>query len=452
MKVVLTRPRYHTHLVTPPLGIGYLSSYLNKKGINCTIIDGLNRDLSNKEIVRLSKDADVVGISVLSYYFIEAVDLSKKLKKAGKIVVIGGPHASTLPLDTLKKTGADYVVIGEGEQVLFKLISQIKSGKKKKDIRMDGIISTHYKKAVFAPFIEDLSILPMPDWEQMDPRTYKKAPHGGLVTNFPVAPILTSRGCPYECKFCASPHLWKRKIRYRNPDDVVAEIEYLVNTMGVKEIHFEDDNFTLKRAHAEQVCRNIIKKKIRFAWCTPNGIRADKVDKKLLTLMKSSGCYLVAFGIESGNKQILQNILKHEDLQTIRQAVEMAHKVGLYTQGFFIFGLPGETKETIRETIDLAKSLPLDKAQFLLLDIIPGSALWQELKFAKKVNWRIDSFHEIAWLPPTVDRTILASAQSTAFREFFLRPKQLLTFIRFFKLSQLSFVIQRIRDFKILKI
>ncbi len=452
MKVVVTRPRYHTHIITPPLGIGYLSSYLKSKKIDCQVIDGLNLDLSNREIVARVRHVDVVGISVLSYYFLEAIDLAKKLKKAGKIVVIGGPHASTLPLLTLQKTGADYIAIGEGEEVFFKLINQLKQGKRKKDIKLDGIISSSYKKPVFAPFTKNLSSLPMPDWDQIDPLYYKKAPHGGIVSNFPVAPMLTTRGCPYECKFCASPFLWKRKIRFRDPSEVVREIEYLVKKKGVKEVQFEDDNFTLDRAHAEKVCKGILKKKIKVAWCTPNGIRADKVDKKLLTLMKKAGCYSVAFGIESGNQKILANILKHEKLEIIKKAVIMAHEVGLLTQGFFIFGLPGETKETVDETINFAKSMPLDKAQFLLLDIIPGSALWNELKFRSRVNWRINSFHEVSWLPPTIDKKTLSNVLPKAFLGFYLRPKQIFVFLKYFKLSQFPFLLRRVRDFKIIKV
>lgn len=452
MKVVVTRPRYKTHLITPPLGMGYLSSYLKSKHIGCEIIDGLNLNLSNKEIVVRCKDVDIIGISVLSYYFLDAVDLTKKLKKAGKIVVIGGPHATTLPLLTLKKSGADYIVIGEGEETFYKLITELSLKKQKKDIQLEGVISSNYKKPTFSPFIANLSSLPMPDWEQIDPRTYKKAPHGGIISHFPVAPILTTRGCPYECKFCASPTIWKRRIRFRDPLEVVREIQFLVKKIGVKEIHIEDDNFTLHRLHAERVCKEIIKKKIKVAWCTPNGIRADRVDKKLLTLMKKAGCYSVAFGIESGNEQILKNILKHESLEIIKKAIIMAHEVGLFTQGFFIFGLPGETKETIQQTIEFAKTIPLDKAQFLLLDIIPGSALWKDLKFNKTVNWHIDSFHEVSWLPPTIDRDSLSRVLSRAFISFYLRPKQILFFLRYFKFSQLPFFLQRIRDFKILDI
>lgn len=440
MKVFLTRPNYKTHLITPPLGIGYLSSYLKSKGYDCEIVDGLNLNLTDGEIVKRCKEADIVGISVLSYYFLQAISLSKKLKKAGKIVVIGGPHASALPELTLRETGADFVVVGEGEQTFYKLVNEIAEGKIDKK-----------KKNRRGEFVKDLSSLPFPDWKQIDPRIYQKAPHGGVVKSFPVAPILTTRGCPYECTFCASPELWKRSIRYRKPEEVVKEIKYLVNNFGVKEIHIEDDNFTLKREHAEKVCKLILKEKIKVDWATPNGIRADKVDLKLLQLMKKAGCYFVAFGIESGNQEILNNVAKHSDLETIKKAVGLAHKVGLITQGFFIFGLPGETKETIKETINFAKSLPLDKAQFLMLDIIPGSVLWKELKFDKKVNWYLDSFHEVSWCPPTIDRKSLSEAQSLAFRKFFLRPKQLFNMIKMIKPSQLKYIIKRLGDFKVLK-
>ncbi len=438
MKVVLTRPNYQTHLITPPLGLGYLASYLKSKGIETEIIDGLNLNLTNQEIVRRCQEAEVVGISVLSYYFLPTIDLAKRLKKAGKIVVLGGPHATMLPELTLKETKADFVIKGEGEEIFYRLIKEIASGKvnRRQKIRQGS-------------FIKNLSALPFPDWEQMDPRTYQKAPHGGVVKAFPVAPIMTTRGCPYECKFCASPKLWQRTIRFRQPKEVVKEIKYLIENFGVREIHLEDDNFTLKRAHVEAICQLILKAKIKVAWATPNGIRADKVDLPLLRLMKKAGCYFVAFGIESGNQEILNNVAKHSNLQVIKKAVKMAHQAGLITQGFFIFGLPGETKETIRETINFAKGLPLDKAQFLMLDIIPGSALWDELKFAKKVNWHLDSYHEISWLPPTVDRATLAAAQSRAFREFFFNPRRVLTMIKLIKPSQIKYVLRRARDFKI---
>jgi len=452
ISVAITRPQYDSHLITPPLGIGYLASYLKSKHIECVVIDGLNLGIVNKEIVKRAMNAQIVGISVLSYYFLQAIDLSKQLKKAGKIVIIGGPHASALPHLTLSKTHADYIVVGEGEETLFKLVDLIRKNISKKDIIIPGVIHRYNNKLIHAPLISKLSSLPMPDWEQINPQLYQKAPHGGVVKYFPIAPVMTTRGCPYECTFCASPFLWKRTLRYREPKEVVDEIEYLVNVKGVKEIQIEDDNFTIKRIHAERICKEIIRRNIRIAWSTPNGIRADRVDEKLLRLMKKAGCYAVAFGIESGNQEILANIHKNESLGVIEKSVRIAHRVGLVTQGFFIFGLPGETKETIRNTINFAKRILLDKAQFLTLDVIPGSALWDELQFEKKVNWHIRSYFDVSWVPPTIDKKTLTFAQSQAFREFFFRPSQILTILKFMKMSQLSYVFKRLKDMKILKV
>ncbi len=448
MKVALTRPNYSSHLITPPIGLGYLSAYLKKHNHQTKIIDGLNKELTNDQIVEKCRDFDLIGISCMSAFFMEVIDLSKKLKAAGKLVVIGGPHATCLPEKTLEQTEADFIIIGEGEETLKELADAIENKTPLNNIK--GLYSkfNEYKER---PFIKNLDDLPFQDWEQMDPRTYKKAPHGALIKNFPVAPITTSRGCPYGCKFCASPKIWKRSIRFRSPDNVIQEIEYLVKNFGVKEIHFEDDNLTMIRNHIEQICNKIISKKLNISWACPNGIRADKVDLALLKLMKKAGCYYIAFGFESGNQEILNNINKETDLATLKRAAILAEKVGIMTQGFFIFGLPGETKETIQETINFAKTVPLSRAQFLLLDVFPGSELWDELDFENKVDWTKDSYHEATWIPETIDPETLNAASSKAFKQFFFRPKQMFSLIKYFKPAQLPFILKRMVDFKIIK-
>jgi radical SAM superfamily enzyme YgiQ (UPF0313 family) len=447
MKIALTRPNYHTHLITPPLGIGYLSSYLKKNGYETKIIDGLNLSLSNDEIVEKVSDCDIVGITVLTAYYLEAKDLTEKLKKAGKIVVWGGAHASILPKNILAETSADFVVVGEGEKTFLELVGAIREKNATNNIA--GVYSRETINFLPRPLISNLDELPFPDWEQMDPRLYQKAPHGALIKNFPVAPITTTRGCPYECAFCASPKIWQRIFRMRSPKNVLDEIEYLVKNFGVREIHFEDDNFTLVREHAEAVCKGIIERNLKISWATPNGIRADKVDKELLELMKKSGCYFVVFGIESGNQYILDNIKKSESLNSIENAIKIAHEVGLMTQGFFIFGLPGETKESIQNSINFAKKTKLDRAQFLLLDLIPGSELWDCHHNEIEYDYTKRSYQDTTWIPSTISRSDLLEAQPMAFKKFFFRPQPIWSLIKHFKFSQLSFVLKRLKDFRI---
>jgi len=345
MRVVLTRPSYYTHLITPALGIGYIAGYMRHAGIECNIVDGLNLGLGTEALVQACADADLVGITCLSDYYLDTIELSRGLKATGKRVVIGGPHASALPQQTLQETGADFVAVGEGEQTLVELAAYVEAGGTGPP--PEGVWAGNGSDFRPRGLIADLDSLPFPDWEQMDPRMYKRAPHGGLIKRFPVAPMTSTRGCPFDCTFCASPMLWGRRIRFRSPENVVDEIEYLVRDFSVREVHFEDDNFTLRADHAEGICREILRRDIRISWALPNGIRVDAVTPDLLRLMHDSGCYYTAFGIESGSAEILKNVNKRTDLGKVEQAVRWAHEAGIMTQGFFVFGLTGETEATI---------------------------------------------------------------------------------------------------------
>jgi anaerobic magnesium-protoporphyrin IX monomethyl ester cyclase len=296
--------------------------------------------------------------------------------------------------------------------------------------------------------VANLDDLPFPDWEQLDPRTYPKAPHGAIVRNYPIGVVTTTRGCPYACTFCASPQFYDRTIRFRTPANVLAEIKYLVDTFGVREIHFEDDNLTLKREHVESLCHMILDSGLNISWACPNGVRADKIDEPLVQLMKQSGCYYFAFGIESANQTILDNIHKHERIEDIQRSIDIAARAGISCQGFFIFGLPGETPATIDQTIQFAKTSKLARAQFLILDVLPGSELWSTLQGQFAPNWAKNSFKEPEWLPPGLTREYLLKAQSRAFREFYLKsPCRILAMARSIRPTQIKYLLRRLLDY-----
>ncbi len=450
----MVRPNYKSHIITPPLGLGYLSSYLKKSGTDTVIIDGLKESLKLNQMVgkilRLKPDA--VAITCLTAFYREAVLLSKELKRNKITTIIGGPHPTFLPYQTLIDSQADYVVCGEGELSFLELV--------KRNFQNDNIQGVYSLKnlkderqvIVKSPTAENLDEIPFPDWEQMNPSSYPRAPHGALIKGFPVGVIITSRGCPYECTFCASPQFFDRKIRFRTPENVVAEIEYLVKTFKVKEIHFEDDNFTLKRDNVEKICRLLIERKINVNWACPNGIRADEVNEEIIQLMKDSGCYYFAYGIESANPQILKNTKKRESIDAIERAIEIADKVGIACQGFFIFGLPGETTSTIEESINFAVRSKLSRAQFIILDVLPGSELWETLKGKFVPNWNKESYKEPEWIPDGMTGKQLLSAQSTAFRKFYLRPKIFLRLLKLVDHRQILYLIRRLKDYRLLKI
>jgi len=453
MKIVLVRPNYNSHIITPPLGISYLSSYLRSQKFETKIIDGLKENLTLNQTIKkiVDENPDVVGITCLTAFYNEAVALSNRLKKKGLTVILGGIHPTFLPYSTLKESKADFVICGEAELALTKLLKS-----KLKNNRIPGVYSLKNLKPnspiVKAQPIEDLNSLPFPDWEQVDPNTYPKAPHGALAKAFPIGIITTTRGCPYMCSFCASPKFYNRRIRFRTPQNVIKEITYLVENFGVKEIHFEDDNLTLKRDHIEKICHLLIKNNLQIHWACPNGVRADKVDEKLLRLMKKSGCYYLAFGIESANPEILQNIHKLETLETIEKAIATANKVGIQTAGFFIFGLPGETKKTINQNIRFAKKTKLNRAQFIILDVLPGSELWDTLKGQFTPNWRKNSYKEPEWIPPGLTKEYLMKSQSRAFREFYLRPLTILRIAKTLRPNQIKFMANRLKEYRLISI
>jgi anaerobic magnesium-protoporphyrin IX monomethyl ester cyclase len=454
MKLVLTRPNYDSHIITPPLGLGYLASYLMKSGIQVSIIDALKNSMSLDALVEQIRreQADAVGITCLTAFYHEVVDLSTRLKRAGQRVIIGGVHPTFLPHQTLKESGCDYIIAGEGESALLSLVRANFGHKGIPGVYTLADLPDASSPSGRAECIEDLDALPFPAWEQMDPRTYPQAPHGTIAKHYPIGVVTTTRGCPYTCTFCASPRLCGRKIRFRSPANVVAEIRYLVERFGVREIHFEDDNLTLRRDHVEGICHGIIESRLNISWACPNGVRADRIDESLLRLMKQSGCYYVAFGIESADPGVLERAKKQERIETIEEAIGIAAKVGVSSQGFFIFGLPGETPATMKRTIDFARRSRLARAQFLILDVLPGSELWYELQGTFSPNWGKKSYKEPEWIPEGVTRDQLLQGQSRAFREFYLKsPLRLLRLACRARPGQVKHLLHRMRDYGILR-
>ncbi len=451
-KIALIRPKYNTHIITPPLGLGYISSYLKSRGHQVLLIDALNKGLSNDELLKiLNKEGiETVGITCLTAFSREVFELSKLLKENNIKVIIGGIHSTFLPYQTLVESKADMVICGEGEIAFSQILES--------DFNISGIKGVYSLEKLDdenspyenADIIENLDELPFPDWEQINPHTYPQATHGFFAKNFPVGFVTSTRGCPYSCKFCASPGFYKKKIRFRSPKNVVDEIKYLLNEIKVKEIHFEDDNLTYDKNHAMEICRLIIESGIKINWGCPNGIRADKVDDELIKQMKKSGCYFFFYGVESANNTILRNIQKGEKSEDILKSIALAKQNGMTCNGFFLFGLPGETKETIQESIDFAVKSKLDFAQFIILDVLPGSQLWIDLAGKFKPNFDKESYREPEWLPEGLNYQDLIAAQKTAFRRFYLRPKTFFSFIKALKPKQIGFLMKRLFAYRLL--
>lgn len=447
MKIILVQPKFNTHLITPPLGLGYLASSLIQDGHSVQLLDCVSRDIDVIKIIR-DTSPDFIGITILSISYNSAITLIKEIKEYSKAkIVIGGSHVSALPEQSLKDSGSDFAIIGEGENTFRELCSNLNY----KSIR--GLAFWCDKNIVInqpRDLIKDIDSIPFPAWDIIEPNSYPPTPHGAFYKYFPIAPITTTRGCPYDCIFCASKCTWRQKLRVRSAKNVVDEIEYLHKTFGIREFHFEDDNFTFSKKHAMDVCNEILNRKLDIAWACPNGVRIDKLDLELITLMKKSGCYQLSFGIESGSQKIIDSINKHMDLKIVPEIIKMIKDSGIGTCGFFMVGLPEDTKETIEQTIDFSISVPFDTAQFSRFIPLPGTKPFDDW-YKDNFDWNMINHvgHKSTYQTHNLTSEEITALQKKAFRKFYFRPKTIFKVMINMKPIQYYWFLKRIADYKL---
>lgn len=448
MRILLLQPNYDSHIIHPPLGLGYLAAFLRQAHHQVSIFDGTLKNASLADFQKaVSKfRAELVGLTVLTRGYQQSKNIIHYLKQKHKNlpIVIGGTQVTAAPKEVMKDLKADFAIIGEGELTLLELAMVIQKGKKSFRKIMGLGFKTANGKVVInqpRPLIKDLDSLPFPAWDLMPPKKYRIAPVLEPAKAFPIAPILTSRGCPFNCSFCASNVTWRRKIRFRSPKNVLAEIKMLKNDFGIKEIHFCDDNFTMDIKRAEEICDFLINEKINLSWQCPNGVRIDRLTLPLLKKMKKAGCYALGLGIESGNQQILNKNNKNLNLGVVPQVLKNIKKVGIESYGFFILGLPGDNKNTIQETIDFALNNPFNRAWFNIFTPYPGSTAflkWQGKKKFEEINWESHDCSTAVVNTNDLSSRDLETLQKKALIKFYLRPKIFINVISHLGLKEMT--------------
>jgi anaerobic magnesium-protoporphyrin IX monomethyl ester cyclase len=409
--------------VTAPIGLCYIAAVLEQHQIPVEILDANALNLNPAEVaVKIrSCNPTLVGISILTPDHDYCVEVVKNLN-ASYPVIAGGPHATALP-DELLNAGFTIVVRAEGEYSMLDIAQQ----KPLSDIpgisyKSEGRIVHNTDRTPLNP-----DQLPLPA-RHLLLSAGVNLPYSSTGTRyFPWAEILTSRGCPYDCYYCNKKSLGY-KFRPRSPENIVDEMEYLVKEYQVKEFNILDDAFNIDIERAERICDLIIKKKLNIKFRCSNGLRADKITDHLMQKMRAAGCYYVAFGIESGSQEVLDIIPKKIKLETIRNAIYCAKKYYFEITGFFMLGLMGDTPLTMRKTIDFAKELDVDIAQFTICTPYPGTRLWDMVqKDGKLLSKSYGDLHHtvgqarfthpLAPSPAEVEK-----AYRDAHREFYFRP------------------------------
>jgi radical SAM superfamily enzyme YgiQ (UPF0313 family) len=429
LKITLINPPQFTRYPQPPLGLALIAAVLEKAGYPVTLLDANARGLKPEDIPHMVAEVDVIGLTAMTPTISTAIRIARYIKQArpGVKIVMGGAHATMLPQETLATAPEiDAIVRGEGDETIIELIRALEGNQS-----LDSVAGISYraegqiKSTADRPCVSDIDALPFPAYHLLPWKRYRPHPPHGM--SLPFAAVVTSRGCPYRCAYCSKP-VFGSRFRAQSPERVVAELEYLKKKLGAREVAFYDDSFTLDKKRVHAIADKIISSKLKIAWTCET--RVNLVDKELLRHMKQAGCYAVAYGIESASPEIIKVLHKDTTIAQVEEAVRDSRAAGLQVIGYFMLGSPGETPETIRQSIDFAKRLKVDFAQFSVTTPFPGTELYDIYMQNRKEGVSWDSFVYAGTDNPTtpvfesdkLTRDDLKIWLARAYRAFYLRP------------------------------
>jgi len=470
MKILLINPPYNIEnyygklskmgFIFPPIGLTYLAAFAKEKGHEVSIYDFQIEERNFFDYLKSFKP-DLVGMTCQTALFYNSLKLAEDIKaEFPKVpIIVGGAHASYRPLDFFENPYIDLVIRGEGEITLTEIAEHYQSGKPElKDI--DGIYYREDEKIIEnrpRQLIENLDILPLPAIFLLPLEKYHTSPDNYLGKG--VGVITTTRGCPFNCVFCACKIAFNRVYRKKSLDKVFEEIEYYIDKCKVSQLFIMDDCFCLDRKRTIEFCDRMIatgyNKKVLW-WCQT---RVDLVDKELLKKMREAGCKILSFGIESGVQRILDSISKRITLEQIRTTVRLTKKIGIEPRGSFILGLPTETFFDSIKTILFALSLPLSQGKFGLATPYPGTKLWDIALEEGQVKEKGEDWNRFTQMaaytkynPPYIPkgRKIweLRLLQKTANIVFYLKPTVVTSFVKRIKnFNDLKYFIKSVLTF-----
>jgi radical SAM superfamily enzyme YgiQ (UPF0313 family) len=447
MKVLLASPESTVRASRKhiPLGLGYLAASLREAGHEVMIYDASIEDYPVEHYLDEARAAGapyrVMGITAATPLIEDAWDMAKIGKKYEMVTILGGPHLTIMPAESLspEHPEVDYTFKGEAEEGIVAFVEALEQGKKPEEQEIPGLnyrVGENIYISPVAPIIEDLDALPFPahDLFKIDKYTNLQPLTDGLDPHARSFTILTSRGCPYKCSFCSKPvtgNTW----RGRSVEGVIKEWRWLVEELNATEIGVTDDIWNLKLPRAKALCRALVTEQLNTVpWVTVHGMKVNHCDAELFHLMKAAGAKRVGFGVESGDPYILRRVIrKGQTLEQVRNAFRWSKAANLQTMGFFIFGMPEDTEESMEKTIQLALELDPDLANFMLAAPFPGTDMWDVIETEGKVfadTWRDLAIHDerprFTLHDGNYDPDLVIKKWREAYRRFYLyRPKRI---------------------------
>lgn len=452
MRVLLINPPYSTEdrygkdlgkfgPMNEPLGLAYLAANLEREGYQAAILDAPALGLTSGGICRTVKegDYDLVGVTMLTPMYERSLEVIRAVRETfpGVPIVVGGPHPTILPEETLRDNPEiDYVVIGEGEVVLPELVRALEEGSGPD--RVPGLGFRTGGGVVINPppkMIVDLDHLPIPARHLLPMEAYhmtrSRTRSGHAFT------VSVARGCPFNCAFCC--RIFGRRVRHHSPERIEEEIRLLVERYGAEEINLEADTLTMDRRFVSALCDRLIGSGLseKVAWTCES--RVDTVTEGMLREMKAAGCWQISYGVETGSQRLLDLIHKDITLERIRETFALTKRVGITIRAFYMLGLPTETREESLATIAFAKELDAGWSQFTLFTPFPGTELYdmavREGGLTSR-NWADYKTHggwtegNLAYVPRGRSREEMKGLQKRAYSAVYLRPKVILRFLR----------------------
>lgn len=382
-------------LIDPPgwqeglnVGLAFLASPLMADGHTVQILDLNNHRIGIDEFAARVQDfaPDVIGFSVKTATSMNCSVLSLRAREVAPkaVQIAGGPHVTLFPERFLRRNPQiQYAFLGEVEHLLPVFLRELVSETGLVEasgyacLKEDAFHQVPSKQKI------ELDELMLPNFEPFTPDCSEQ-----LRRQYP---LVTSRGCPYRCTFCSVPFISGRKWRKRSAASLIQEINAARERYGVQHVQVIDDNFTLNLKHAKETCRTFLEAKLDIAWSCPNGVRADRLDEELVDLMAQAGCKHVMLGIESSEEPVFDRVDKGEKLQDIINAIRLLKSRKLSVGGFFIIGLPGENKHSVKKNYEFVKRMGLDVAHFNIYVPYPGTPGWN---WAKEETTLLRDFEE----------------------------------------------------------